>query len=207
MKRIVISIVLCFAILFGASRALTEAGYQNWNDEHIWLMETLQPGITGNFPDGAQEGIVECVRIPYDGEDANIRDIHKGETGFVIQTSTYGYAGEITMSIGVNNAGYVTGLVVEEAHETFGLGSRILTDHVFLSQFLNKTGNFEIATLGTDAFSGATAEAEASEGEAISVDGISGATVSSKAVVRCVNSAVAYVTGADAVSEATSWGG
>ena len=207
MKRIVISIVLCFAILFGASRVLTEAGYQNWNDEHIWLMETLQPGITGNFPDGAQEGIVECVRIPYDGEDANIRDIHKGETGFVIQTSTYGYAGEITMSIGVNNAGYVTGLVVEEAHETFGLGSRILTDHVFLSQFLNKTGSFEIATLGTDAFSGATAEAEASEGEAISVDGISGATVSSKAVVRCVNSAVAYVTGADAVSEATSWGG
>lgn len=206
MKRIVISIVLCFAILFGASFALNETAYQKWNEEHIWLLETLQPGITGDFQE-SDGGIVECVRIPYDGEDANIRDIHKGETGFVIQTATYGYAGEILMSIAVNNDGYVTGLVVEEAHETYGLGSRILTDHVFLSQFLNKTGSFEIAANGADAFSGATAEAESTEGETIAVDGISGATVSSKAVVRCVNSAVAYVTGVDAVTEATSWGG
>lgn len=207
MRRIVISILLCFAILFGASFALNETAYQKWNEEHIWLLETLQPGITGNYPDGALEGIVECVRIPYDGEDANIRDIHKGENGFVIQTATYGYAGEITVSVAVNNDGYVTGIVVEDAHETYGLGSRILTDHVFLSQFLNKTGSFEVATQGADAFSGATAEAAAAEGETISVDVISGATVSSKAVVRCVNSAVAYVTGVDAVSEATSWGG
>jgi len=206
MKRMILSIVLCFAILFGTSFALMETGYQNWNDEHIWLLETLLPGVTENFPEGSHDGITECVRIPYTGEDPNIRDVHKGEKGFVIQTVTYGYAGEITMSIGVNNEGRVTGLVVEEAHETYGLGSRILTDHEFLSQFLNKSGSFEIATHGADAFSGATAEA-ATEGETIQVDGISGATVSSKAVARCVNSAVAYVTGADAVSEATSWGG
>ena len=71
---------------------------------------------------------------------------------------------------------------------------------------MNKSGSFEIATQGADAFSGATAEAS-TEGETVSVDGITGATVSSKAVVRCVNSAVAYVTGADAVSSATTWGG
>ena len=39
------------------------------------------------------------------------------------------------------------------------------------------------------------------------VDAITGATVTSKAVARCVNSAVGYVTGADAVSAATTWGG
>lgn len=206
MKKMIISIVLCFAVLFTASFALNETAYQNWNDAHIWLMETLLPGVTEDFPDGAQEGITECVRIPYDGEDANIRDIHKGENGFVIQTATQGYAGEIVMSIGVAKDGRVTGLVVEEAHETYGLGSRILTDHVFLAQFLNKSGNFEIATQGADAFSGATAAAEP-EGETIQVDGITGATVSSKAVARSVNSAVAYVTGADAVSSATTWGG
>ena len=194
MKRIVISIILCFAVLFGASLALNETAQNNWNEEHLWLMETILPG-SGSF-----------VKVPYDGEDANIREVHKADNGFVIRTVTYGYAGEITVSVGVNNNGAVTGLVVEKAHETYGLGSRILTDHVFLSQFLNKTGSFEIAATGADAFSGATAEA-ASEGEAIAVDGISGATVSSKAVVRCVNSAVAYVTGADAVSAATSWVG
>ena len=206
MKKMILSIVLCFAILLGASCALTETGYRNWNDQHIWLLETLLPGVTEEFPEGAYDGITECVRVPYDGEDPIIRDIHKGENGYVIQTATQGYAGEIILSIGVSNDGRVVGLVVEEAHETLGLGSRILTDTDFLSQFLNQSGSFEIAAHGADAFSGATAEAEA-EGESIQVDGISGATVSSKAVARCVNSAVAYVTGADVASSATTWGG
>ena len=195
MKKIVISIALCFAILFGASVALNETANKNWNEEHLWLMQTILPGSES------------FAKVPYDGEDANITSVHKADNGFVIQAVTYGYAGEITVSVGVNNDGYVTGLVVEDAYETYGLGSRILTDHVFLAQFLNKTGSFEVATAGADAFSGATAEAETAEGEAVAVDGISGATVSSKAVIRCVNSAVAYVTGADAVSAATSWGG
>ena len=104
-------------------------------------------------------------------------------------------------------AGMVPGLGVETAHETFGRGGKALTDHVFLSQFLNKTGSFEVATSGADAFSGATAEAEPAEGAAVSVDAITGATVTSKAVVRCVNSAVSFVTGADVTTEATSWGG
>jgi len=39
------------------------------------------------------------------------------------------------------------------------------------------------------------------------IDALTGATVTSKAIVRAVNSAVAYVTGADTVSAATSWGG
>ena len=195
MKKIVISIALCFAILFGASVALNETANKKWNEEHLWLMQTILPGSES------------FVKVPYDGEDANITSVHKADNGFVVQCVTYGYAGEITVSVGVNNDGYVTGLVVEDAHETLGLGSRILTDHVFLAQFLNKTGSFEVTTAGADAFSGATAEAETAEGEAVAVDGISGATVSSKAVIRCVNSAVAYVTGADAVSAATSWGG
>ena len=158
-------------------------------------MKTLLPG--------SESFTVE----PYSGDDANIRSVHKGEGGFVVETVTRGYADDITMFVGVSNEGKVTGLVVWEAHETFGLGSRALTDHVFLSQFLNSAGSFEVATSGADAFSGATGEAGAADGEAVSVDAITGATVTSKAVVRCVNSAVAYVTGADASSGATSWGG
>ena len=131
--------------------------------------------------------------------------VHKGENGFVIETVTYGYADEITMYVGVNNEGRVTGLVVYEAHETFGLGNNALTDHEFLAQFLNSSGSFTVATHGADAFSGATGETETEDG--VEVDGITGATVTSKAVARCVNSAVAYVTGADASSSATTWGG
>jgi len=195
MKRIVIAIVLAALILFGASLGLQGVAAKKAQEEHLWLMQTLLPG-SETFTEES-----------YSGEDANIRSVHKAENGCVIETVTHGYAGEITMVIGVSNDGKVTGLVVLEAHETPGLGSKALTDHVFLSQFLNGSGSFTIATSGADAFSGATGEAEAATGEEVRVDGITGATVTSKAIARCVNSAVGYVTGADAVSGATTWGG
>lgn len=194
MKRMILSILVIFVILFGVSFALNETAYANFQAEHLELLQTLLPD-SGEF-----------VVVPYDGEDANIRSVHKSEKGYIVETVTRGYADDIRMFVAVDFDGKVMGLVVREAHETYGLGSRILTDHVFLAQFLNKTGSFAIGTAGADAFSGATAAAEP-EGETLTVDGISGATVSSKAVVRCVNSAVAYVTGADAVSAATTWGG
>ena len=188
-------IALCAALLLIATLGLNGVAAANAQAKHLELMKTLLPG--------SESFAVE----PYAGDDANIRSVHKGEGGFVVETVTRGYADDITMFVGVSNEGKVTGLVVWEAHETFGLGSRALTDHVFLSQFLNSAGSFEVATSGADTFSGATGEAEAADGEAVSVDAITGATVTSKAVVRCVNSAVAYVTGADASSGATSWGG
>ena len=195
MKKPVIALILAAALLFGLSIGLDGMAKTNAAAHHLELMKTLLPG--------AEEFTVE----PYAGEDANIRSVHKSDIGFVVETVTYGYAGEITMFIGVSNAGKVTGLVVEKAHETFGLGGKALTDHEFLAQFLNKTGSFEVATSGADAFSGATAEAAPAEGETIGVDAITGATVTSKAVVRCINSAVSFVTGADVTTEATSWGG
>jgi len=195
MKRIVIAILLAALILLGASFGLQGIAAKKAQEEHLWLMQTLLPG--------SESFTVE----PYNGEDANIRSIHKAEEGYVIETVTFGYADEITMVIGVSNEGKVTGLVVLEAHETLGLGSKALTDHVFLSQFLNSSGSFTIETSGADAFSGATGEAEAETGSEVAVDGITGATVTSKAVARCVNSAVGYVTGVDAVSSATTWGG
>ena len=191
----IVTILVCAAILLGLSVGLSGVAAKNAQAAHLQLMQTLLPDSK------------EFTVVPYDGEDANIVSVHKAENGFVIETITYGYADEITMYVGVNNDGKVTGLVVHEAHETVGLGNNALIDHVFLAQFLNKSGSFEIATNGADAFSGATAEAESAEGEATAVDGITGATVTSKAVVRCVNSAVAYVTGVDTVSAATTWGG
>ena len=195
MKKPIIALILAAAVLFGLCVGLDRTAVSNAQSYHLQLMQTLLPGAT------------EFTNEPYAGEDANIRSVHKADIGFVVETVTYGYAGEITMFIGVNNAGKVTGLVVDKAHETFGLGGKALTDHEFLVQFLNKTGSFEVATSGADAFSGATAEAEVAEGEATPVDAITGATVTSKAVVRCVNSAVSFVTGADVTTEATSWGG
>lgn len=195
MKKPIFALILAAALLLGLCVGLDGVAVKNAQHHHLTLMQTILPGATA------------FTLEPYTGEDANIRSVHKSDIGFVVETCTYGYAGEITMLVGVNNDGRVMGLVVTDAHETFGLGGKVVTDHVFLSQFLNKTGSFEVATAGADAFSGSTAEAAPAEGEAIGVDAITGATVTSKAVVRAINSAVAYVTGADAVTEATSWGG
>ena len=189
----VVSILLAGAILLGLSFALQGVGAKNAQAEHLQIMQTVLPDST-TFE-------VE----PYTGEDTNIRSVHKADNGFVIETVTYGYAGEITMLIGVSNAGRVTGLVVRNMEETFGLGANALTDHVFLSQFLNGS-EFAVAGAEADAFSSATGSAEVSD-SATEIDAISGATVTSKAIIRCVNSAVAYVTGADIESSATSWGG
>lgn len=190
----VLAIVIAAAVLFGLSFGLNGIAAARAQEEHLNLMKMLSPG-SENF-----------TLEPYDGEDANIRSVHKGEKGFVIETVTYGYAGEITMFIGVTNEGKVSGLVVRDLQETYGLGREALTNVDFLKQFLNQGGSFAVATSGADAFSGATATAESAD-DGIEVDALTGATVTSKAIVRCVNSAVAYVTGADATTEATSWGG
>ncbi|MBO5891275.1 MAG: FMN-binding protein [Oscillospiraceae bacterium] len=196
MKKILfplLSVLLIAVVLFGTTWALRDVAQANAQKEHLHLMQTLLPG-SENF-----------TLEPYTGEDANIRSVHKGENGFVIETCTNGYAGEITMLIGVSNEGKVVGLRILDMSETLGLGANALTDHEFLSQFLNTTGDVAIQTGGEDAFSGATGSA-GSDTETY-VDGITGATVTSKAIARSVNSAVAYVTGADIDSGATSWGG
>ncbi len=194
MKKTLAVILIIAVTLLAVTFGLDGIARINAQKEHVWLMETLLPGGT------------DFKRLSSTGEDEIIRSVHQCDAGFVIEAVTQGYAGEITMLIGVNNEGRVTGLVTLNAHETPGLGSHILTDHGFLAQFLNKSGTFTVGTSGADAFSGATGETETA-GEEISVDGISGATVSSKAVARCVSAAVAYVTGADIGSSATSWGG
>ena len=171
----IIAILCAVGILFGMTYGLQKVATAKAEAEHLQIMQTLLPG--------SKDFILE----PYTGEDANIRSVHKAEGyGYVIETVTAGYAGDIRMLIAVSEDGKVIGLVVREMSETAGLGLNALNDTDFLSQFLNTEGDAEVGT---------------------NVDAITGATVTSKAITRCVNSAVAYVTGADIDSGATSWGG
>ena len=189
----ILSIAIMAVMVLSITLATGEMASKNAQQEHLWVMQTLLPG-SDNF-----------TLETYSGEDANIRSVHKGETGFVIETATQGYAGQIVMLIGVSKEGKVTGLTIRDMQETPGLGMSAMWDEMFLAQFLNTQGGVAIGTAGADAFSGATGS-DSAETE-VYVDGISGATVTSKAIARCVNSAVAYVTGADVGSGATSWGG
>ena len=169
-----VSLALAAVLLLGLYNGLQGVRQANREKELNEKMMTLLPGST-TFAEEA-----------YTGEDTNIATVYKGETGYVVETTTAGYAGPIRMLVGVNNDGQVTGLQVRSMEETFGLGAEALTDWKFLAQFLRTEGEAEV---GAD------------------IDAISGATVTSKAITRSVNSAVAFVTGADVSSGATSWGG
>lgn len=191
----ILAVLITAVVLSAASFGLREIAMQTAQKEQLRLLQTLLPDSK------------DFTAEPYSGEDGNIRAVYQAENGYVIETVTYGYVGEITMFIGVNLDGKVTGLVVRDQSETFGLGAQALTDHVFLKQFLNSSGSFEVVTSADDAFSGATGVPVQTDGDTVAIDALTGATVTSKAIVRAVNSAVAYVTGADADSAATSWGG
>lgn len=117
--------------------------------------------------------------------DEYISRVFRSENGCIIETCADGYAAPITMWVGVRKDGNVTGVQLRDMHETFGLGFRAVRDAEFLAQLVNHRGELKL-------------------GE--NVDGISGATVTSKAIVRSVNAAAAYVSGVDVDSGATQWG-
>ena len=170
----ILTIVLAAVILLGMYNGLLGVRKANEEKELQAKMETILPGSTTFTPE------------EYTGEDANIVATYKGEPGYVVETITYGYAGNIAMLIGVSNDGYVTGLQVRDMEETYGLGAEALSNWEFLGQFLRNEGDAEIGT---------------------TIDAIYGATDTSKAIARSVNSAVGFVTGADTSSAATTWGG
>lgn len=145
----------------------------------VWQQE-LQEKMRTLLP-----GSSSFTQEEYTGEDTNVRAVYKAENGYVILTATQGYVDEIQVLVGVSNEGKVTGLQVRSSRETAGLGGKALSDWEFLAQFLNTDGS-------------------AAVGE--TVDALTGATVTSKAIARCVNSAVGFVTGADTSSGATAWG-
>lgn len=168
------ALTLASLLLFGLSLVLAPLARRNAQAEQLSMMTRLLPGSA------------EFTSEPYSGDDASITAVWKGEGGFVIETETKGYVGDITLMVGVSSGGKVTGLVVREMEETYGLGQKALTDTAFLGQFLGTSGQ---AAVGDN------------------VDALTGATVTSKAITRGVNVAVAFVTGAEVSSGATEWGG
>lgn len=167
-------IAAAFLILLALSSALTPVGAENAAAEQESIFQILLPG-GGPY-----------VEEPYSGEDANISRVYRGNTGYIVETVTSGYAGDITMLVAVDLQGTVVGAVVRDMEETFGLGMEALSDAEFLSQLVWSLGDLAV-------------------GE--NIDAITGATVTSRAVANAINSASAFVTGADVSSGATEWGG
>ena len=170
----VAALLLAAVVLFLSRTVLSPIARENKEQELQSILSTLLPGA-GSF-----------TEEEYTGEDESISAVYKAENGYVVETVTAGYAGDITMLVGVYSDGSIASLVVRDMQETYGLGMGALSDVDFLSQFLWNGTSF---TVGEN------------------VDALAGATVTSKAVAKAVTAASAFVTGADVSSGATEWGG
>lgn len=117
-------------------------------------------------------------------EDTTIDRIsgaYKGTTflGYCVEVTPNGFGGAISLMVGVDANGSVTGASILDHSETAGLGSKA-ADPAFLDQYIGKSGSITVNT-GTNA-----------------IQAITGATVTSKAVTQGINTALTAVLNYDA---------
>ena len=107
------------------------------------------------------------------------KDASGNSVGYVVETTTHeGYAGDITLYVGITNDGILNGISILSIGETPGLGMNAET--VLVPQFEKVP-----ATMFDYTKSGSTAPNE--------IDAISGATITTEAVCNAVNGAVYVV--------------
>ncbi len=98
-----------------------------------------------------------------------------GYIGYVVEVTATGFGGTISMVVGVDLDGKVTGVQVTNQSETANIGSKVVTDQSVLDRFIGMShadGEITVNS-GSNRF-----------------DGISGATVSSRGVTSGVNTAL-----------------
>lgn len=97
----------------------------------------------------------------------------KADTGWVIQASAKGFGGQVPVIVGLDADGAIVGVSFPKNNETDGFGAKLYQE-----------GNEEAAALA------ASLVGKSGEVAIGDVDAISGATISSKAVVEAVNTAL-----------------
>ena len=114
----------------------------------------------------------EFEEIEYTGSDTKITNVYKGERGYVLAMTANGYVDEIKLLVAVDNDGVIKGYTVRDIHDTYGLGRGVQDDVYFLIDLVRSSGDLAVGS---------------------NIDAVTGATISSSAVVACVNAASKYV--------------
>ncbi len=165
-------LVLLLALCFGAALAGVQVSLSGRIEENK-LAET-KGQIPYLVPDSADSRKVEI------GDDVVYRAFNGlGETvGWVLTVTGQGFADKIEMLIGLNeDASVITGLYILDQKETPGLGDKIRGE--WKDQFKDVKGTEPLRVV------------KASATEATEIEAVTGATISSDAVVTTVNKEVA----------------
>ena len=105
------------------------------------------------------------------GEDGITAAYRADDVGYVVRVSVNGFGGAIDMMVGVDNAGTVTGVSIISHGETASLGANC-TREDFRAQFVGASDTLAVSKDGG------------------SVDAITSATITSRAVTSGVNAAL-----------------
>lgn len=113
-------------------------------------------------------------QVEYTGGDTSVSAMYKaGDAGYVVQVACPGsFSGTLNIMVGVDAAGTVTGVEVVKHAETSGLGANA-TKADWRAQFAGLTGTAAVTKDGG------------------TIESITGATITSRAIANGVNSAVA----------------
>lgn len=128
--------------------------------------------------DAAMEAVLPAdsyEEIDYTGDDSIVTAVYKaGDAGWVVQVAPSGFGGTISMVVGISSDGTVSGVSIISMSETSGLGANATKD-TFRSQFVGKSGTLAVTKDGGE------------------INALTGATITSRAVTKGVNSALEAV--------------
>ena len=116
----------------------------------------------------------EYSQVIYEGDPSVASVYRAGNDGWIVEVTPSGFGGLIDMMVGVDKSGAVTGVSIVSMSETSGLGANASRES-FRSQYVGKTGSVKLKKQGGE------------------IDALTGATVTSTAVTKGVNTALAVV--------------
>lgn len=133
-----------------------------------------QKAIEAVLPGGYETEITD-----FTDETGLVSKVYRGAKGYALEVTPSGFDGTVTLMVGVDFNGEVLGISVISHSETAGLGAVSAADtaagHAFRDQFEGKSGQVNVTKDGG------------------TIDAITGATVTSRAICDGVNAALACV--------------
>ena len=151
------------AVLAGVKAITKDAIAANQEKKTQDAIAPVLPGVTG------------LEKQTLTGDTGIVSEVYRSGDSFAVKVLPGGFDGEITLMVGIQN-GALTGISVISHTETPGLGAVAAAQNAkgeaFRSQFVGRSGTLVIGD---------------------QVDAMSGATITSKAVVTGVNAALSYV--------------
>ena len=153
--------------LAGVNKVTAEAIAQNKQAKKLAAMEQVLPGAEG------------LESVEFSDATGTVQTLYACDDGYVVEVLPSGFGGTITMMVGILPDGTVSGIAIVSHTETAGLGSVAAADTAagedFRGQFVGASG-----VLAVDKDGG-------------TIDSITSATITSRAVTDGVNAALAAV--------------